>query len=278
MKNITSFKRMAAAALLVMVATLQAEAYNNLYLKVEAYPTGAGKVYVSQYADDEVKDYQDISEIKNTVQMSTVFVSAQPAEGYLFAGCKRDRNGNRVYDEATDEQVFVRDYNGMFEAEWDEHQFEATEHNEAKNALADLTEPTDYVFAVFTKGAVARVTTDKDSSGQPIQNGQVFASKLDNTVGDVVTFSAQASNGFHFVSWTNAVGEVISTQKAYTLTVQGPQIVYANFAKGSEEDGIENVNADDSRTDKPLYDLQGRRHQVATKGLYLCGGKKFIAK
>lgn len=286
MKKNSTFKKMMAVAVLAIAGSLQGFAYNNVWVKAEAYPTGAGKVYVTPYnplQPDDVgpynPDFQDVSEFKRSDQFaSTAFLDFQVTEGYQFAGMVRD-NGDGVYGEG-DEQVRRREEDGNFTAVYD-----ATEYNvngsstqsleAAQEALALMEKPTDHIFAVFTKGDIGRVTPEC-SSFFGSDMGKVVSSKLDNAPGEEVTFTAVPDPHFHFVKWTNDKGEDVSTVNPLTVTAEGGRLFLANFAKGDPE-GISDVDYS-VRNDNRYYDLQGRQVAVPNKGIFIRNGKKAVVK
>ena len=75
MNMISMTKRMAVAAVL-MAATLQGYAYNNIWVRAEAQPTGAGLVYVDWNNDVETPVFDDASEFKRSANSaaSTAFI------------------------------------------------------------------------------------------------------------------------------------------------------------------------------------------------------------
>ena len=225
------------AVILWLSTALQGFAYNNIYLKVEAYPQGAGKVYASFYRIDEGEE--------------------------VFA---RD-NGNSTFDDGTDQQVRVNGETGFFSAIMDDEQFDGNGNttqalNDANNALEELTEPTDYIFAVFTKGDVGRTYPGDDDMGY------VTTSKLDNVAGETVTFTAKADKNHHFSFWTDSNGATVGKSTTLTVTVAGGVTYYAHFAEG---DAIQSIQAD---KEEESFDLLGRKTATTRQGIYVQKGKK----
>lgn len=279
MNKTFTLKRALAAAFL-LAGSLQSFAYNNLYLKAEAYPTGAGLVYASVYMldyEDGDVDFQPTSEVKQPCLYSDAFIWTEAADGYQLAGYARD-NGNGKYDNGVDEQVRVNPVTGAFTAILDPVQYDGNGITsqgqvDAENALAEITEPTDYIFAVFTKGDVAFVAEGCEDLGT------VIASQLDNEVGESVTFTAKADRRQHFTNWTDAAGTVLSSAVTLTVEVKGGAIYYAHFAEGeADDDGVEAIEQRDN-LHSPLFDLQGRRADASAKrGIYVRDGKKVAVK
>ena len=276
--NKTFTLRNALAAALMLTGSLQSSAYNNLYLRAEAYPTGAGRVYVSTYIsdyEDGDADFQPVSEVKQARQTSDAFIWTEAAEGYLLAGYARD-NGNGKYDNGVDQQVRVNPATGAFTAILDPEQYDGNGNTsqglvDAENALAEMTEPTDHIFAVFTKGDVAFVAEGCEDMGT------VTSSRLDNSVGESVTFTAKADKNTHFTGWTDAAGTVVDTHHAVTVTVAGGATYYAHFAEGAEDESAVQAVGQDAAV-QPLYDLAGRRAEAAARqgrrGIYVQGNRK----
>lgn len=248
MKKTDFMKRMYAVVLFAMAGVMSAMAYNNVWVKAEGYPTGAGRVYVSCYPDEDDIIYGDECDMKRATNAapSTAFIWAQPSDGYQLAGYARD-NGNNQYDNGVDEQVKVR-YDGYFTAVYDPTEYgnagaSSQAEKEAKEALENMTEPTDHIYAVFTKGAVARV-----AEGQEVR-GYVFANKLFTKPGDKVTFSAFGDSNsdegvkyYRFDHWTDAYGENMGTNRFLTVTVEGMDVYYAHFVKTTKEEFKETEN------------------------------------
>ena len=285
MKKNSTFKRLMAVAVIAVAGSLQGFAYNNVWVKAEAYPTGAGKVYVTPYnplqPDDTNPynpDFQNESEFKRSDQFaSTAFLDFQVTEGYQFAGMVRD-NGDGAYGEG-DEQVRRREEDGNFTAVYDPTEYydgnSTTSLAAAQEALEQLEKPTDYIFAVFTKGDIGRVTPEC-SSFYGSDMGKVIGSKLDNAPGEEVTFTAVPDAHYHFVKWTNDKGEDVSTVNPLTVTVEGGRLFLANFAKGDPE-GISDIDYS-VRNDNRFFDLQGRQVAVPRKGVFVRGGEKVVVK
>ena len=288
-------KRMAAAAML-MAASLQGFAYNNVWVRAEAQPTGAGIVYVDWNDDEETPVFDDASEFKRATNAgaSTAFIWAQPEAGYQLAGYVRD-NGNQIYDNGVDLQIRVSP-TGLFTAVYDHTEYgdagsSSTAQAEAEAALADMENPTDLIFAVFTQGDIAR-----PAEGQELY-GWVYCNKLDNEPGDEIILDAYGdsdnSDGtvryYKFDHWTDAYGETVSTERFLHVTVSGGEVYYAHFIETTEEDrdvynphkedytGIAQVNAK-AGTPQDAYDLSGRKALPTQKGVRIVNGKKAFMK
>lgn len=303
MKKISTTKRLTAAALLLLAGTVQSLANedNIIWVKAEAYPTGAGTVYTDWFVDDE-KVFDATSEFKrySNGAISTAFVWNQPAEGWLFSGYARD-NGNHTYDNGTDLQVKVRP-DGFFTAVYDPTVYSGSSTTEAdllaQAALETMEAPTDHVFAVFTHGAVARVAPDE------MNHGNAYADKLFSETGDQITLSAWGDSEspetggvkyYRFAYWTDAEGNKLSEERHYTITVKGMDIYYAHFEETTKEvyqdtenDPHKSENYYDELAVRDvkvtpaagarLFDLQGRRLAKPHKGLAVSNGRKLIVR
>lgn len=313
-------KKLIIAAAMVLMGTMTALANedNIIWVKAEAYPTGAGTVYTDfGQVEEEKKEYAATSEFKrySNGAISSAYIWTQSAEGFLLSGFARD-NGNQTYDNGTDLQVKVRD-DGFFTAVYDPTVYKGNSSTEADElaaeALKELENPTDYIFAVFSKGAVARVAEDQ------IGCGNAYADKLYTEPGDQVTFTAYGDAfspqgggvKYHrFDHWTDAAGNTVGTERELTITVSGPEIYYAHFAETDKDDYKANENdphlsenyynggiggatairqvALPTRQDNCLYDLQGRRvmkmestgndSSFPQKGIFIRNGKKIVVR
>lgn len=294
------------AAFLLLVGSISQTFANEeqiIWVKAQAYPTGAGTVY-TDWASDSEKTYNETSEFKRHTNgaIGTGFVWAKPADGYQLAGFARD-NGNGTFDNDTqaDKQIYVR-YDGYFDAVYDPKTYSGSSSSEAyalaEEAMNNMTAPTDLVYAVFSQGAVARPAVGQEPFAR------IWASKLYTTAGDQVTFTAYGDsfsddNGvvyYKFDHWTNDAGETVGTNRELTVTVLGHDVYYANFVQTTKDDFKANEkdphsssgqggeepwsNAIDdvqnsATTDNAIYDLQGRKMSNGrTKGLFIQNGKK----
>ncbi len=308
MKKFFTSQRVLAAVLFLVAGITQALANeeNIIWVKADVYPTGAGTVYTDWSTTGE-KDFQSSSEFKRHTNgaISTAFIWAQPADGYQIAGYVRDNNGNGTFDNdtAVDRQIKVR-ADGLFTGVYDPTVYSGNSSTEAydkaEEAMKNMTAPTDHVFAVFTQGAVARPAVGQET------HGKIWASKLFSVAGDEISFTAYGDSEsqeeagvkyFKFDHWTNAAGETIGKERTLKITVGGMDVYYANFVettvddfKANEKDphgnggsggeidlGVESVKSNHA-TAKTLYDLQGRRVEKATKGMFIQNGKKLIIK
>lgn len=310
MKKNSTFKKMFAAALLMVAGTQVSMAqFNNVWLKADVYPADGGLVYVD-YSSDTIKNvpvYNTTSEFKRSEQMvpGAAFLYVRPANGYLFAGVARDANKNGQFD-TEDKQIHIW-WNGYFDAIYDKTNYQGASSSTegyamAQEALGQMTTPTDQVYAVFTKGAAACRAIGQEAFGK------VYSSKLDNAIGDEVTFTAYgdsySDNGvqyYKFSHWTNAAGETVSSSREFKVTVTGTELYYANFVETTKdefkltEDDPNKIDWNNQEPDDPwgwlgvksmkaegqsnaVYNLQGRKVSKLVKGLYISNGKKVLVR
>ena len=313
MKHILNAKRLFVATSLFLAVSLESIAQyplNNVWLRADVYPAGAGQVFVD-WALDEVFYQSEFSEFKRSVNQaaSRAYLLAKPAEGYQYAGVARDTNHNGQYDNdyQTDRLVHIW-WNHYFSCFFDHTDYlvpgsNADTEELAKEALDAMTTPTDQVYAVFTKGAVAHRAVGEEA------HGYVYCSKLDNQPGDQVTFFAYGDSEstdtegtfyYKFDYWSNASGTEVSREREFTVTVAGGELYYAHFTRTTRAEFKEtetlpdifkydynnpdwNPNAIQSVKSIPanssvIYDLQGRRVSQAAKGVFIKDGKKVIVK
>lgn len=312
MKQTFTFKRLFVAAFFLLTAASQSLANEDeiIWVKAEAYPTGAGTVYTN-YANrdndgnDIAKTFEATSEFKRYTNgaITTSYIWAQVDNNdYQLAGFARDTNKNGIFDNDTntDSQVKV-DFDGYFKGvpypETIQGQSTTDADEKAAEALAEKTEPSDLVFAVFTKGAIAVMAAGQEAFGH------IWTSKLSTEVGDQVHFLAYGdeyqSKYYKFDHWENAAGQNVGTDRLLTVTVQGKEVYYAVVVetdketfKADEKDphvsdsqsgefpwesGIKTVNSGNV-DNTVIYDLQGRRVAQPVRGMFIQNGKKIVVK
>ena len=293
--------RVLLAAIVLFVA-LPVSAYQNVWVRAEAYPTGSGTVYVDwSPIEDGIYEYDDVSEFKRAANnaVSDAFIATQVAPGYQLAGFVRD-DGNQRYDNGVDVQIRVRN-DGYFTAVYDHTEYgeagsTSAAQAEAEMALADMTAPTDYIFAVFTQGDVARPAEGQEMCGW------VYCSKLDNEPGDEITLDAYGDSDnstgelkyYKFDHWTDETGNIISYDRVITVTALGASVYYANFIETDRdnyntteknknphnETAIRGISASSVDGSNQYFDLNGRTFPFGTthRGVYIHDGNKYIKK
>ena len=236
--------------------------YANVYVKVKAVPQGGGQVFPF-YKESSVKVWRDEWDFIQTVPVGTpngaystiLYFYANPSGDYIFVGWYLD-DGDGVFDISKDhlmgdeethiDMLYLDDDATVYETE-----------AQAKSA-AKPTEPSDIVFACFTRGATVGMSYYQDDAYFHHGNcGSVWISKSVNGPGDEVTVRAIPNDGFHFAYWQDAsrLGQVVSTENPYSFTVQGGEHLYAYFMADDapevelpEEGGFAVVNFGDTWT------------------------------
>lgn len=280
-------------------------------MKAKAYPTGAGKVYTnssnkaSNGVDDIEKVFEDVSEFKDysNKAIGTAYIWSQLEDNsFQLAGYARDTNKNGEFDNDTntDKQVKVRPdayFDGIPYPEKYDLGSSTASQEAAETALSQKTEPSDLVFAVFTKGAVAKMKEGQENFGH------IWNSKLSSVPEDQVQFLAYSDSHegkyYKFDHWENAAGENIGTDRLLTVTVTGKEIYYAVVTETTEDDylayekdphvsdnqsgtfpwetAIQTVKSANTAS-SAIYDLQGRRVAQPAKGIFIQNGKKIVKK
>ena len=314
MKQTFTFKRIFAAALFLLAGVSQTFANEDeiIWLKATVYPTGAGKVYTNWSNKDNtgenpiVKEFAETSEFKHYTNgaISTAYIWSQLDDtNYQLAGYARDTNKNGAFDNntLTDFQVKV-DFDGYFKGVGYPEVIKGNSSTEAdelaKEALDAKTEPSDLVFAVFTKGAVAKMKEGQENFGH------IWNSNLISEAGDKIQFLAYSDSYqgkyYKFDHWENAAGQTVGTDRLRTVTVTGKHGYHAVVTETTKEyyptnekdphvsdsqsgtfpwdTAIKSVSANNATASSAIYDLQGRRVAQPGKGLFIQNGKKFVNK
>lgn len=217
---------------------LEIQGYANVNVMVKAAPEAGGKVFpFNQQAT--VKAWRTSWTFKQPVAVGSMFGSAftllflyanpATADGYIFGGWYLD-DGDGELDAAKDELLSEEAEFMMMAAISDDATIYATQA-EAK-AGTFPAEPTDLIFAYFTRGARVSMSINQDDDMEiHAACGSVWISKPVNEPGDQVTVRAIANDGFQFEYWQDAssMGNVVSRENPYTFTVQGGEHLYAYF-------------------------------------------------
>jgi hypothetical protein len=116
-------------------------------------------------------------------------------------------------------------------------------------------------------------------SASPVATNQLQASRGTNTAGESIDFDYYAlGNKSHGIGFYKvADGVTIPDGKAFLMVPKGSSVKeYLPFDFGDGADGINEVNGSELMVNGPVYDLQGRRVQKPSKGLYIVNGKKIL--
>ena len=209
-------------------------AYN---VQLEGYPTGAGKVYadIDFVEDESTIVYSADQNMELATQNTFIYGYAQAAEGWQFIGWAKD-----YQDESTGEWVRENvvvsendDFfsyamltldNGVGGKYFDEEQQTEVAYDEEWCKANMPLEPTNWFRALFTHVA-ANV-----AEGQTVF-GEVSIDKVVNNIGDEVTLTATPASEYNtFLNWTNELGEEVSTDPEFRVTVSGVATYTANFS------------------------------------------------
>ena len=212
--------------------------YYDYYATLEAYPTGAGKVYAeepsgSTTSDDEASDlYSDMRTpaevvdvkfiLSGTSANSTYTAHAIPTEGWIFAGFSV---ASVVNDGEFDSFVFNDDIVNYDNPAQMEITAITSEDNEekAEGSFPFFSEALHY--ALFTH--VAPIVATGQSS-----LGTVKSSKVCNEIGDNVTLTATPNDETttQFEYWLNkTTGEKIPTNPLTINNISGTAYYEAHF-------------------------------------------------
>lgn len=241
MKKISTFfkKQRMLLSLLAVAFAANANASSNWYacnVQVDAYPTGAGEVYITEDYNDVPDDnaYSDSQTLEFVKQITQSFYAfAKPAEGWQVIGAVKDTldaNGDWVeLDELTNLKYDDQDYLSLSASD-------APYFTDAMgNPVDSITtannmplDPTDRFRVIFTHVAV-------DEYDNQDALGTASISKLANDLGDKVTLTATpADERCHFVKWT-LDGKDVSTEPTIEVEVTGIANYYAHFTADSAE-------------------------------------------
>ncbi len=239
MKKITSKffgSRAVLSAMFLTLSSLSAMAGGDDWyafkVQAEAYPTGAGVVYLTTESEAPAESYVATQELEITSTSTTINGFARANEGWQLLGFAKDTidaSGNRcMVDEVTSNIgeesgiAYLTLDNGVTSKHFDEtQQAEVSDDSLTVASLMPL-EPNNYFRALFTH---VKVQLAKQSKYM----GRVSISKLCNEIGDKVTITAEARNGFcTFQNWT-LNGQEVSTQPSLEVEVKGVATYEANF-------------------------------------------------
>ena len=193
--------------------------YYWFYNKVEAQPTGKGVIYASDGAAPESEaDYTTSAEVKMSYQgMSTasLYVWAQPAAGYQFAGW---------FISGSDETTMAEQVATDAETAISVTTLQSTEDDTVENYGF---EPDATYYGIFSKVKVQYVPGQSSV-------GTLEISKVANDTGDKIYILAQPNDEVttKFDYWTDSKGNKI-TDNPYEFTVGDIETYTAHFSGDS---------------------------------------------
>ena len=233
-KLFTSTKRLMLTTALVLTSVLSAmaggEDWYAYNVQVDAYPTGAGLVYVDTVEVYDNIDYKESWNREFVTKSTTANAYAVANEGWHFLGFAKDSidevgNVHQVdkivatVDEWMGYAVLSLDGIG---GKYKNGENEEVAYDSLQVAGMMPLDPNNYFRAIFTH-AYANVAPGYEDLGK------VTVDKLANKIGDKVTFTATPLCYFTtFVNWTKD-GEVVSTNPTLEVTVGGVEEYIANF-------------------------------------------------
>lgn len=221
-----AFKHLLTLAIVLLVSNTTAsanEAFYDYYGKLQAYPTGAGKVYadatdtnISTKESGEAfsdnmgtpSDEVDVKFMCQSVNNSYFNAYAIPADGWIlagFSGCKKDQDDNHIFNDS----IVSRDNPASLSLI--AHISDTNKGTAEENfpLVADTT-----LYALFTHVA-NKVCEGQDSLGT------VSISKVCNYIGDQVKLTATSKDPTHtkFDYWIKKETGERLTDNPLNLTV-----------------------------------------------------------
>ena len=130
--------------------------------------------------------------------------------------------------------------------------------------------------AVILKSSTATINLTPATTTQTLDGNQLQGTTAEMTgaAGNIYVLNKGTNGvGFYKLSTSGTIG----ANKAY-LTYDGSSSSARAFFRFDEATGIEMPTVEDVNADAVVYDLQGRRVQNPTKGLYIVNGKKVVIK
>lgn len=99
-------------------------------------------------------------------------------------------------------------------------------------------------------------------------------------LGEPFEYRAIANDGFTFVSWTDADGNVVCEDEYFSGVITAKEVTYtANFVPTTGIDEVFDKSKDERAKSKIIYDLNGRQvEKVEKSGLYIIDGKTTLVK
>ena len=232
-----SNKRLFLGFALVMCSTLNVLAGGDDWyafkVQAEAYPTGAGLVYVDTVAvAEEDIQWAAATDREFTTRSTVAYGYAKANEGWQLLGFAKDtfdEENNLVRTYAVTDKIGDSGYatltldNGETSKHWDDATGSEVTDDSITVAAKMPLDPNNSFRALFTHVA-AQVNKRQTAMGT------VTIDKLVNDIGDKVTLTATPNNEFcQFVNWT-LDGQVVSTDPTIVVDVTGIANYEASFS------------------------------------------------
>lgn len=230
-------KRLLMSAVLTVFSVLSAIAGGTDWyaykVQAEAYPTGAGLVYVdiNNVSEENIKWAAKVDR-EFTTTSTLGYGYAKANEGWQLLGFAKDTvdvNGDvhridSVADRMSEDGSFMLTLDkGVTSKHIDAASGEEVSDDSLTVAGKMPLDPNNYFRALFTHVAVAVNELQTSMGGVTID-------KLVNNLGDAVTLTATPANEFcSFVNWTCG-DQVVSTEPQLTVNVTKVETYVANFS------------------------------------------------
>lgn len=208
----------------------------------------------------------------------TVTIEVKGSGGYMYVGSGTDRK----QEVATGSTAFIRaqaaEGTGKKFAYW------STGNTMAGGKGTIFTNENPYSFIATEEIAFYAnfVAEDADlnvtvEAGATTGGSATIYGKQKQSIalGSKLVFEAKAESGYHFTCWTRGT-EVVSTEPVYNTVAREAMTVTANFEKIATT-GIENMKGETVKV-KTVYDLQGRKVESPTKGIYIINGHTILKR
>lgn len=205
------------------------------YAQLNAYPTGAGQVYVDQQpnlAPQAITEWGEHSETQFVATSGGVYGYVKPAQGWILAGFSEatvDENGENP---TFNDKITVKTQPGLLTLPNTVTDDPASTGSSDSSVVAGMMplDPNGVFYAIFTH-VVAEVAAGQDSLGM------VEISKVSNDIGDNVTLTATPRTihaNTKFDRWT-LNGNTVSTAPTLELNVTDTARYVAHFTSDDAE-------------------------------------------
>ena len=237
MKTSTIFRKVFGCMLLIAVlqtgvqSAQASNAWHYFYDEFHVYPSGAGKIYVSDnYAEDEesitgwTTDYET-QFCEYGINGHDFYIYTQPADGWIPYGVAIGTRADELseWSPTTDENgnVVINNQQSPF-------RYSPTSNIEEQDSMSAVAKaplfPDGCAYLVFTHVA-ARVAKGQSSFGKS------SASKTVNDIGDDIELTATpADERCHFTYWERKSDGKQFTENPLPVSVTGAEEYYAHFS------------------------------------------------